>query len=198
MARPHRPQRLAVDLLVASGVALGLGLGLACSPMAPQTPVGVSDAAPEPEPPRAAPPPGPAWSDFAAARSWPEAAPPMRALVHRRDGAHIHVRVDPAIPGALAAYRALSTETAMPEGSRIIAWHETSSGQALGGYLLQKRGGVWSPLQIDAQGSVMPNDGERDDSACMRCHDMAPTDHLFGTPHSSGSVETESIAPSSR
>jgi hypothetical protein len=140
----------------------------------------------------------PRWSDFAAARSWPEAGPAVRALVHRRDGALIHVRIDPAIPEALNAYRALSAESAMPEGARVIAWHETPSGQSLGAYLLQKREGAWSALEIDRDGSVIPREADGAGAACMRCHDMAPTDHLFGRPEPTSTSPTESIAPASR
>lgn len=173
-------------------------LALACSASPPRTPVGISDAAPEPETQRATSLPAPRWSDFAAARSWPEAGPPVRALVHRRDGSLIHVRIDPAIPEALTAYRALAAESAMPEGTRVIAWHENPSGESLGAYLLQKRKGAWSPLQIDREGIVIPIEGDREGAACMRCHDMAPADHLFGAPKPAGASHAESIDPASR
>jgi hypothetical protein len=133
----------------------------------------MSDA--EPEPPRERPgakKPAP-WPDFAAALAWPEAAPPWVALGHRRDGTLIHVRV---APDGLTAYRALSAEAVMPDGARVVAWHEAPGGGLLGGYLLEKRGGVWSAIQLAADGSLVPGDR----AACVRCHDMAPTDHLFG------------------
>jgi len=179
----------------------GFVLGSACSPPPPGAPVGISDAAPEPDAPRVVAPPGPRWSDFAAAQSWPEAAPPARALVHRRDGSLIRVRVDPAVPEALAAYRALSSESVLPEGTRIIAWHETAGGALLGGYMLAKRAGVWSALEVDEHGTVMPNDRNHDRDACVRCHDMAPSDHLFGAARPLLRPQTaveESIGPAPR
>jgi hypothetical protein len=136
--------------------------------------VGVSDAVPE-RSPRAAPEAAPraVWADFAAARAWPEAAPPVVARVHRRDGSLVRVRVEPQ---GLAAYRDLASDSPMPSEARVIAWHETSAGELLGGYLLEKRAGVWSALEIDAHGGLVRGDG----AACLRCHAMAPTDHLFG------------------
>lgn len=148
-----------------------------CAPPAPGTPVGVSDAVPEPSPQRAEPPPL-APSAFAAALAWPEAGPPFRSLAHRRDGTLVRVRIDPAVPDALVAYRRLSDEAGLQDGARVIAWHETPAGRLLGGYLLEKRSGTWSALEVDAGGSVIPGDR----TSCVRCHDMAPTDHLFGLP----------------
>jgi hypothetical protein len=106
----------------------------------------------------------------------------------------IHVLVEPP---ALAAYRDLSAETAMPEGARVVAWHEAPSGALLGGYLLEKRSGAWVALELDAKGALVPGDHAR----CVRCHDMAPTDHLFGVrvaPQAAPAVSGESIAPDRR
>jgi hypothetical protein len=145
----------------------------ACSAPPPKTPVGMSDNVPERGPAPVAATPRAAWSEFAAARAWPAAAPPSVALGHRRDGTLLHVRVEPS---GLAAYRELSTESGMPDGARVVAWHEAAGGSLLGGYLLEKRGGVWSALEIDGKGALVPGDH----ASCIRCHDMAPTDHLFG------------------
>lgn len=145
----------------------------ACHAPEPGTPVGVSTAVPEPETPRKAEPPSVAWPDFEAASAWPEAAPPTKSLGHRRDGTLIRVRVEPP---ALEAYRALSEESPMPDGARILAWHESPEGQLLGGYLLEKAGGTWRASELDARGALVPGDR----APCIRCHDMAPTDHLFG------------------
>jgi hypothetical protein len=147
----------------------------------------MSDAPPERAAARAvkpAPTPASLWPDFAAALAWPEAAPPVRALAHRRDGTLIRVRVEPS---ALLAYRALSAEAPMPDGARVIAWHEATTGQLLGGYLLQKRAGAWSALELDARGALVPGDH----GACVRCHDMAPTDHLFGLRSATPTAPTE-------
>lgn len=134
----------------------------------------MSDAVPEPDAPAAVPSAARAtWPDFATAITWPEAAPPHPTLGHRRDGALVRVRVE---PGALAAYQALAVESPMPEGARVLAWHETPAGAPLGGYLLEKRSGTWSALQVDARGALIAGDH----TWCVRCHDMAPTDHLFG------------------
>jgi hypothetical protein len=86
----------------------------------------------------------------------------------------------------------------MPEGARVVAWHEAPTGALLGGYLLEKRGGIWSPQELDANGSLVPGDHAR----CVRCHDMAPTDHLFGSRSApvapSPAADTESISPAQR
>jgi hypothetical protein len=179
----------AVIFSVAASLASG------CGAASHGTPIGMSDAAPEKareSEVTAAPAP---WPDFAAARAWPEAAPPFVALAHRRDGTLIHVRV---APDGLAAYRDLSSETVMPDGARVMAWHEAPGGALLGGYLLEKRGGLWSAQQLDAKGSLIPGDR----SPCVRCHDMAPTDHLFGVraapPPPAPVGSGESIVPAPR
>jgi hypothetical protein len=136
--------------------------------------VGVSDATPDaPARAKSAAAPRAVWPDFAAARAWPEATPALVALAHRRDGTRIHVRVEPP---ALEPYRALAVDAPMPEGARVAAFHESAEGELRGVYLLTKRGAAWIALELDAQGGVVPGDG----SACLRCHDLAPTDHLFG------------------
>jgi hypothetical protein len=178
----------AVILGVAAAVAGG------CAPKPPETPIGMSDAVPEKTPEREIEAPRAPWPDFAAARAWPEAAPASVALAHRRDGTLIHVRVEPA---SLAAYHDLSVQTPMPDGARVIAWHESPSGTLLGGYLLEKRSGTWAGQELDATGAVVPGDRAR----CVRCHDMAPADHLFGprsVPQPTPAVSGESIAPSQR
>lgn len=162
-----------------------------CGAKQPGTPIGMSDAVPERSEPAKERAPHAPWPDFAAARAWPEASPPSVALGHRRDGTLVHVRVEPA---ALTAYRELSTETAMPEGARVVAWHETPAGALLGGYLLEKRAGVWAALELDAGGALVPGEHAR----CVRCHDMAPTDHLFGVrsaPPPAPAAVRESNAP---
>lgn len=157
---------------------LGLGVG-ACGAAQPSTPIGMSDAAPEPAPPPSAlAPPRATGPDLAAARAWPEAAPPAIALVHRRDGTLIHVRVEPAF---LPAYQQLSAESPMPDGARLVAWHVSPSGALLDGYVLEKRANLWSARVINAQGAPVHDDPPR----CLRCHEMAPTDHLFGRPSAS-------------
>jgi hypothetical protein len=159
---------------VISLVAWAAWLALAsCSSAPPRTPVGMSDAPPEAATPVTISAPRPVWADFAAARAWPEAAPALPALAHRRDGTLIHVRVEAS---ALEAYRALATDAPMPEGARVAAFHETPSGEFLGGYVLEKRAGVWSATELDARGAQVRNDG----AACLRCHALAPADHLFG------------------
>lgn len=133
----------------------------------------MSDAAPEAPIARHVEAPRATWPDFAAARAWPEAAPAAVALGHRRDGTLIHVRVE---PDGLLAYRELSAEAPMPDGARVVAWHEAPGGALLGGYLLEKHAGAWSAEELDANGALLPGDR----APCVRCHDMAPTDHLFG------------------
>jgi hypothetical protein len=64
----------------------------------------------------------------------------------------------------------------MPNDARVIAWHETRAGELLGGYLLEKRAGVWTAQEIDASGGLVSSDR----AVCLRCHEMAPTDYLFG------------------
>ena len=182
----------AVILGVAAPLLLAIA-GCAASPRG--TPIGMSDAIPERAPSPAPEAPRVIWVDFAAARAWPEAAPAAPALAHRRDGTLIHVRVEPS---ALSAYHELSAEVGMPDGARVVAWHESGSGGLLGGYLLEKRAGAWSAQEIDAHGTLVPGDH----SACLRCHDMAPTDHLFGprsaSPAVPAAVNGESIDPQRR
>jgi len=130
-----------------------------------------------PEAPRAAKPEPTRepWPEFTAARTWPQAAPPFAASVHQRSGSVLEIRVEPS---ALAAYQSLTVDSPMPEGARVVAWQKTPDGQLLGGYELEKRSGTWSARQLDRNGAVML----ADTSPCLRCHDMAPTDHLFGPP----------------
>ncbi len=180
-----------VSLTALSPLLFPLALG-GCAPPSGSL-VGVSTAVPEPSSPRPiAPTPHTEWPELAAARAWPEASPATVALAHRRDGTLVHVRVEPA---ALSAYLALTTDAPMPDGARVIAWHETPSGRTLDGYLLEKRAGSWSAAVINEQGARVPGPH----AACLRCHDMAPTDHLFGraaTPSpSSASVESISSVP---
>lgn len=180
--------------------ALSFGVALtaaACASRQQGTPIGMSDAVPEePSPELRADPPSLTWPDFAAARAWPEAGPPRVSLGHWRDGTLIHVRVEPS---SLAAYRELSVESGMPDGARVVAWHETPAGVLLGGDLLEKRSGRWMASELNADGALAPGDHAR----CIRCHDMAPTDHLFGVGALAGappaaSAGRESITPELR
>jgi hypothetical protein len=176
----------AITLLAPVTACGGAGAGL---------PVGVSDAMPERSSPAPPPAPRPIWPDFEAARAWPPAAPATPARAHFRDGTLVHVRVEP--PG-LAAYHALASESPMPADARVVAWHETRAGQLRGGYLLEKRQGVWSAHEIDAAGALVAGDR----TACLRCHEMAPTDHLFGALQPAGvpagAAVPESISPAAR
>lgn len=175
-------------------VCVATALVSGCGAKPAGTPIGMSDAVPDKPRPREAEAPRLPWPDFAAARAWPEASPASVALGHRRDGTLIHVRVEAA---ALAAYRDLSAETAMPEGARVVAWHEGQTGALLGGYLLEKRAGTWAALELDASGALIPGDHAR----CVRCHDMAPTDHLFGVRSAARAappISGESITPERR
>lgn len=169
----------------------------ACSPAAAGLPVGMSNAAPERAEPREAEAPHSQWPDYAAAREWPEAAPPVVAVGHRRDGALMRVRVEPS---GLAAYRDLAVDSPMPSGARVVAWLEARGGQPLAGYLLEKREGVWTAQELDARGGLVPSDA----GLCLRCHQLAPTDYLFGLPAAgrppaaAASGPKESIAPPAR
>jgi hypothetical protein len=148
-------------------------LPLACAAARPSAPVGVSDATPDAPAPAKVSVPHAVWPDFAAARTWPEAAPAVVALAHRRDGTRIHVRVEPP---SIEQYRSLAVDAPMPEGARVAAFHESPSGELLGVSVLAKRAASWTALELDARGTVIAGDG----AACLRCHDLAPTDHLFG------------------
>lgn len=130
-----------------------------------------------PEPPHSAKP-APTrepWLEFTNARAWPQAAPPFTATAHHRPGCVLEIRVEPS---ALAAYQGLAIDSPMPDGARVVAWRKTPDGQLSGGLELEKRGGAWSARELDAGGSVL----QSDTASCLRCHDMAPTDHLFGPP----------------
>ncbi len=95
------------------------------------------------------------------------------SLGHRRDGTLVQVRVEPS---GLAAYQDLSVEAPMPEDARVVAWHESPTGVLLGGYVLEKRSGTWRAFEVGGDGALVPGNF----APCVRCHDMAPTDHLFG------------------
>jgi hypothetical protein len=168
-------------------------MSLGCAATVHGTPIGMSDAVPERTAATPVDTPRVAWVDFAAARAWPEAAAAFVALAHHRDGTLIHVSVE---PGSLPAYRDLSVDAPMPDGARVVAWHEAPSGQLLGGYLLEKRAGVWSAREVDAKGALVVGDH----SGCVRCHDMAPTDHLYGlrSAVAPATVGGESIDPQRR
>jgi hypothetical protein len=150
-----------------------------------------------PEPPRAAKPEPTRkpWLEFTNARGWPQAAPPFIATAHHRSGYLLEIRVEPS---ALAAYQALAVDAPMPDGARVVAWRKTPDGQLSGGFELEKRAGIWSARELDASGAVLPSDT----APCLRCHDMAPTDHLFGPPRKAeadGSRrEREAIVPEVR
>jgi hypothetical protein len=165
----------------------------ACAATPTKTPIGMSDAAPEPTATAQPEPPHVAWPDFAAARAWPEAAPAFVAMNHHRDGSMLHVRVEPT---SFEAYRQLAVDSPMPDGARVVAWHETPRGDLLGGYLLTKHGEAWSGDEIDAKGGLLV----ADHAPCIRCHDMAPTDHLFGPRAAAPAthVTGESIDPQRR
>jgi len=144
---------------------------------------GVSTAQPEPQSPTRPVLAPRAWKDFAAAQLWPEAAPAVVALGHRRDGTLVRVRVEPP---ANEAYRLLAAQSPMPEGARVIAFLETPSGSLRGASLLEKRAGSWLATELDAAGQIVPTDA----GICLRCHAQAPTDGLFGltqraAPHNS-------------
>lgn len=64
----------------------------------------------------------------------------------------------------------------MPDGARVVAWHESAAGVLLGGYVLEKRAGSWQAFEVGGDGALLPGNF----APCVRCHDMAPTDHLFG------------------
>jgi hypothetical protein len=185
----HAPIHALFCSLVVCVVLLGACSGAATTGL----PVGVSDAVPERSRPAPKAPPRPRWPDFEIARAWPEAAPASASRAHFRDGTLVHVRVEPS---ALDAYRKLATDSPMPSDARVVAWHESRAGQLRGGYVLEKRQGVWGALELDAAGGVVPVDSV----ACLRCHEMAPTDHLFGPPHGPGGGATapESIGTAAR
>lgn len=174
----------------------GALLSIACARGPVTRPVGVSSAEPEHAQPAVTAPAAPRqrWPDYEAALAWPAVGTPSPALGHRRDGSRLEVRVEQQ---GLAAYRELAVESPMPEGARVVAWLRSPRGAPLGGYLLEKRAGVWKALQLDAEGSVVPGDG----AACLRCHELAPTDFLFGPPQRSPAAPAgaaESLTPSER
>lgn len=170
------------------------GLG-ACAPARLTTPVGMSDAVPEPPHTAKPEPTRPPWVEFTNSRGWPLAAPPFTATAHHRSGTLLEIRVEPS---ALAAYQSLAVDAPMPDGARVVAWQKTPDGQLLGGFELEKRAGTWSARELDPSGAVP----QSDTASCLRCHDMAPTDHLFGLlrpPAATGNPrEREAIGPEVR
>ncbi len=154
---------------------------IACAARAPLSqPVGTSraESASEPEPKpeqhRARPLPEPSWPDFSAALGWPQAAL-LKTLGHHRYGAAVRLRVRVA-PSALSAYRDLATDSPMPSGAQVAAFHEAPDGELLSVFVLEKGAGGWTALELSARGVRVPSDG----ALCLRCHVLAPSDYLFG------------------
>ena len=83
-------------------------------------------------------------------------------------------------------------------GGVLWAWQRSEPGsEYLAGYLLEKRDGIWTAQELDARGGLVASDA----GLCLRCHQLAPTDYLFGlqaaAPPPAAGLE-ESITPPAR
>jgi hypothetical protein len=91
------------------------------------------------------------------------------------------------------AYIGLVSDSVLPEGSLValVFCDETRTAQR-SVYAMQKDANGWQFLALDAAGRPDP---EVDLAACVRCHEGAPADDLFGLPRSA-ELAPPPLAPS--
>jgi hypothetical protein len=120
------------------------------------------------------------WARFAEVSAWPTVTEaPFPSQGHQAELPSARVR---ASPEAREAYAALVQDSVLPEGSVLALFHESADGVTRGAvYVMQKTGGSWQYLLLDAVGregsGAIPG-------RCAGCHADAPADHLFGLPRS--------------
>ncbi len=123
------------------------------------------------------PAPRPTYARFEEALAWP----PIDSAPFEVQG---HPRAQPLAlthvsPDAREAYGALVTDGALPDGSVVAMEHRGADGVTRGTvYVMEKRDGAWSYLEVDARGGVLDPAPTR----CPICHAGAVADHLFGPP----------------
>jgi hypothetical protein len=125
----------------------------------------------------AAPAPREHWARLAEVKAWPPAADSFRTQGHLVDADRVVVRVSPE---ARDAYLTLVTDSRVPDGTVVAAFHQQSALQAPLGpiYVMVKSRDAWSYLVLDATGGII----EKEPKGCAGCHAAAVADHLFGPP----------------
>jgi hypothetical protein len=118
------------------------------------------------------------WERFVEISTWPtvtEASFPSQG--HHPDLPSARIRTSPE---ARETYVALVQDSVLPEGSVVAQFHASPDGSTRGGvYVMQKTGGRWRYLLLDALGRVQT---EGNAGRCARCHADAVADQLFGLP----------------
>jgi hypothetical protein len=109
-------------------------------------------------------------------KAWPPAAGPFRTQGHLVDADAV-VRVSPE---ARDGYLALVTDSSLPDGTVVAAFHQSSNEAASPGpvYVMEKSAGTWSYLWLDGSGGIV----EKKPRRCDGCHAGAVADRLFGPP----------------
>lgn len=98
---------------------------------------------------------------------------------HDRERGFADVRVSPL---ARDAYIGLVSDSVLPVGSLVaLAFCDETRTRQRSVYAMQKDANGWQFLALDAAGRPDP---EVDLTACVRCHEGAPADELFGLPRS--------------
>lgn len=126
-------------------------------------------------------PPPVIWDRFGEISTYPAASAPFPNDGHPGAGAHATVRVS---PDALAAYRALVTDSVFSDGVVVALFHDGGPDAAAGPvYVMRKLAGAWEFLSLGADGRLPPGpERARAISTCPHCHEAAVADHLFGLP----------------
>ena len=166
----------AIVLAVALPLA-GAGAG-GCAQTAQGPLAGASDAwrrAPEPtsSSSASAPPAATAWEGYAELLRLPTVTSGPFASRGHQPEQQVDVRANDS---ARASYGALVTDSVFPDGSLLAELSHNASGN---GYVMRKRAGVWSYLELDPQGVVLASGALL---LCAGCHAQAPSDRVFGMP----------------
>jgi hypothetical protein len=124
-------------------------------------------------------PPAP-WSRFAELASLPPLnAKPFVNRGHDRERGFADLRVSPV---ARDAYIGLVSDSVLPEGSLVaLVFCDETRTEQRSVYAMQKDAKGWQFFALDATGRPKP---EVDLGVCLRCHEGAPADDLFGLPRS--------------
>lgn len=118
----------------------------------------------------------PTWSRYAELRS----GPPLNAQPFPTQGHRPALEVDIVVSAeARASYTNLVTDSALPDGALVAELAHDASNPNAHAWIMTKRAGEWSYLELDAGGRVL-EEGRL--VRCEGCHALAPADHLFGLP----------------
>jgi hypothetical protein len=115
------------------------------------------------------------WARFAEVMSWEVVSGPLPAQGHFTRHDRIAVRVS---PDARDAYLAWVTDSSVPNGSVVAAFHTSAAGETGPSYVMLKEAFTWQYLVLGAQGVLV----EERPRGCDGCHADAVADRLFGPP----------------